>query len=97
MALDQTVNSVYTVFVKAAYLASKNNVKEMCFDIAKSIKLNLIAIDYLADWALKLSERDEKGSDNVEVFHASSSASLTTWISWKLSQENSEVKITIAC
>ena len=64
-------------FVKAAYLASKNNVKEMCFDIAKSIKLNLIAIDYLADWALKLSERDEKGSDNVEVFHASGSASLT--------------------
>lgn len=65
-------------FVKAAYLASKNNVKEMCFDIAKSIKLNLIAIDYLADWALKLSERDEKGSDNVEVFHASGSAFITT-------------------
>ena len=63
--------------MKAAYLASKNNVKEMCFDLDKSINLNLICIDYLADWAMKLIERQNTVSKEVEVFHASSSKSLT--------------------
>ena len=63
-------------FVKAAYLACKNNVSEICFDLDKSVRGNLICVDYLAQWALLLSERETVNSESIEILHASATKSL---------------------
>ena len=62
-------------FIKAAYIAAKNKSKAVRFNVNKNAELNIIPIDYLANWACQLTDRP--ASKEVEIFNAVSSVSPT--------------------
>ena len=58
-------------FIKASYLAAKYNYKTLRFNLNENAEANLIPVNYLSEWAVLLSERDDQTRE-FEIYNANS-------------------------
>ena len=60
-------------FIKASYIAARYNYKTLRFNLIENAEANLIPVNYLSEWAVLLSEREDQSS-TLEIYNASAAS-----------------------